>query len=244
MPNPPSPQRLVNDFANVFPKSGIDSLERVLVAFDDSTSNQICVVTVKSLDGYDVSEYTAKLGNQWGVGSSRNNGVVVLIKARGEEDYIDVSIQTGRGLEGAIPDAYASRIIRNDMGPWLKDRKDNYFAATCAACDKLMKLASGEIKAPREDKGDEESTEEKIFIIIFTIAILIWLVFKFKKFNKNDNSGSSGPKTYHDYDDYGSSRRSSWGGGWSSGSSGGSSSGGFGGFGGGSFGGGGASGRF
>lgn len=247
IPDPPSPPRLVNDFAGVFTPAQRDSLETVLVAFDDSTSNQICVVTVTSLDGRDVSDYAVRLGNKWGIGSHRNNGLLVLFKTRtGEEDWIDVNIQVGKGLEGAIPDVYASRIIRNIMGPHLRDRRDDYWRATTAACEELMKLASGEISEPRD--GVEEDDVANAIAAILTFLIFAFVIYRivksFKNFNNRYGGGSSGGSSSGGGGFFGGgwSSGSSSGGGWSSGGS--SSGGGFGGFGGGSFGGGGASGRF
>ena len=235
IPAPPSPQRLVNDFAGAFTPEQRDSLETVLVAFDDSTSNQVCVVTVTTLDGMDVSDYAVRLGNSWGIGSHRNNGLLVLLKTRtGEEDWIDVNIQVGKGLEGAIPDVYASRIIRNIRGPRLRDRRDDYWRATTLACEELMKLASGEISEPRDGEDDEDDWVSDLVAALF-ILLLLWILFRRTRssrgrFRSGPGSGLGGGVYY--------------GGGWSGGRSSGRSSGGFGGFGGGSFGGGGASGRF
>ena len=237
-PEKPSPERLVNDLAGAFTLEQADSLERVLVAFDDSTSNQICVVTVSDLGGYEVAEYALRLANRWGVGSARNNGVVVLLKPRGAGRYVDVTIQVGRGLEGAITDVHASRIIRGTMGPHLV--KNEYFPAVAEACEQLMALASGEISEPRED--DDTGAIILALIVMLGMTLLIFaLIYAAAKDNKGGGSGGSsghsggGPTVF-------------WGGpnlgGGRSGGSFGGFGGGFGGFGGGSFGGGGASGRF
>lgn len=235
LPESPDPPRLVNDFASVIPAYQRDSLEQVLVAFDDSTSNQICIVTMPTLDGREIVEYGTALGNKWGIGSKRNNGVLILLKIRnpqleGDPDakYVDVAILPGRGLEGAIPDAYASRIIRNIMGPYL--REDNYSPALMEACAEVMALAAGEISEPRDGEEEEDGWELLFYIIIFIIVLIV--------IAKKNHTGGSGT-------------HSGTGGGFGpiifgggSSSSGGGSSGGFGGFGGGSFGGGGARGRF
>lgn len=247
IPAPPDPPRLVNDFAGVFQPAERDSLEAVLVAFDDSTSNQICVVTVTSLDGYEVSEYAVKLAQSWGIGSSKNNGVLVLMKSRAEDGWIDVSIQIGKGLEGAIPDVYASRIIRNIMGPRLSNGWDDYYTAAALACEELMKLASGEISEPRDRSDSSPDKEEELFeMILMTIVIgliVLSIVRRWKKLSKGGNGGSGGGDDSYTGSGWGGGSYGGWGS-WddSSGSS--SSGGGFGGFGGGSFGGGGASGRF
>lgn len=233
IPEKPVPERLVNDLAGVFTTFERDSLEYALYAFDEKTSNQISVVTVRTLDGMDVAEYALRLGNNWGVGSSRNNGIVILLKPRGEDGYVDVTIQVGRGLEGAVPDAYAARIIRNIMGPYLS--VDQYFPAVSNACEELQLLASGEISEPRDDSDDEEGIIAAVILIFLFILIIIVLARKSGHSNGGDSFGGGsghGPTIF-------------FGPGFGGSSSGGSfSGGGFRGFGGGSFGGGGASGRF
>lgn len=239
IPQRPQPQRLVNDLAQIFSASQISSLEQKLVAFDDSTSNQITVVTVSDLNGYEPAEFATKIGIAWGVGSKDfNNGIVLLVKPKTESSSGQVSIQIGYGLEGAIPDAYCKRIIENDIIPHFKE--NDYFGGVDAAVDVLMGLASGEISEPR-DGSDEEEGDGIVLILFLFIMFLAIIAFSRKNKNSGKNGGSSGgshrsggPVIF-----YGPSSGSS------SGYSGGSSSGGsFGGFGGGSFGGGGASGSW
>ena len=69
IPERPSPQRLVNDYADIFTREQEARLEQMLVAFDDTTSNQITVVTVKDLEGYAASEYATRICLEWKVGS-------------------------------------------------------------------------------------------------------------------------------------------------------------------------------
>ncbi|MGQ7398861.1 TPM domain-containing protein, partial [Streptococcus suis] len=84
-------------------------LEQKLVALDDSTSNQIAVVLIKSLDGYEVAEYANKLFREWGIGNKKtNNGVLILASIDDRKVWIEV----GYGLEGVIPDVTASAIYR------------------------------------------------------------------------------------------------------------------------------------
>ena len=202
IPDPPNPPRLVNDFAGIFTSSQVDSLERVLVDFDNRTTNQICVVSVKTLAGQEVDEFGLKLANKWGIGTEKNqNGVLLLIKPRGRDnDYIDVTIQVGRGLEGAIPDAYAARIIRNIMGPYLT--RDEYWTATVKACNELMGLATGEFGEPHSEKSIKNrianikhkvSTGVKSFFHEFLIGLLcalgigviFWIISLFDKDDDN-----------------------------------------------------------
>lgn len=239
IPSRPQPQRLVNDFAGLFSPTQVETLEHILVAFDDSTSNQIAVVTVKDLEGYSVSEYAVRIGLDWGVGTGDfDNGVVLLIKPRIGDSYGEVFIAVGYGLEGAIPDAYAKRIIDNELIPYLSE--GDYYGGVEAACDVLMKLASGEISEPRSEE-DPLWVVFGMMLIIILVIILVAIIIGDTGKGGGPGSGGSGGS---------GGRRTIYtgpiitGGGRSGGSFGGGFGGGFGGFGGGSFGGGGAGGRF
>ena len=237
IPSRPDPQRLVNDLAQVFTSDQVSRLENTLVAFDDSTSNQIVVVTVKDLEGYDPSEYATRIGLDWGVGSEQfNNGIVLLVKPKTYDSAGQVFIAVGYGLEGAIPDAYAKRIIENELIPNF--RLNDYYAGVEAACDVLMKLASGEISEPRGEEEDDALLEIIATLLFIGLLIFIFII----AVGQNDDNGHSsggGRRTIYVGPIITSGR--SYGGGSSFG---GGLSGGFGGFGGGSFGGGGAGGSW
>ena len=237
VPSRPDPQRLVNDLARVFTPEQVSRLENTLVAFDDSTSNQIAVVTVKDLEGYDASEYAVRIGLDWGVGSEQfNNGIVLLVKPKTFDSAGQVFIAVGYGLEGAIPDAYAKRIIENELIPHF--RNNDYYAGVEAACDVLMKLASGEISEPRGEEEDDALLEIIATLLFIGLLIFIFII----AVGQNDDNGHSsggGRRTIYVGPIITSGR--SYGGGSSFG---GGFGGGFGGFGGGSFGGGGAGGSW
>ena len=237
VPSRPDPQRLVNDLARVFTPEQVSRLENTLVAFDDSTSNQIAVVTVKDLEGYDASEYATRIGLDWGVGSEQfNNGIVLLVKPKTFDSAGQVFIAVGYGLEGAIPDAYAKRIIENELIPHF--RNNDYYAGVEAACDVLMKLASGEISEPRGEEEDDALLEIIATLLFIGLLIFIFII----AVGQNDDNGHSsggGRRTIYVGPIITSGR--SYGGGSSFG---GGFGGGFGGFGGGSFGGGGAGGSW
>ncbi len=243
IPSKPNPPRLVNDYAGVFQASQRMALERKLTAFDDSTSNQITVVTVNDLEGYSPAEYGTEIGLRWEVGSKNfDNGIVVLVKPKTAGSDGQVNISVGYGLEGAIPDSYAKRIINNEMIPAFS--RGDYFAGVDNACTVLMQLASGEIDAPRETTGSGSS----MWIILFFILFLI-IVFRGKNNRKGGGNNGSNRKITSNPDflkgliigsllsNSGNSSPNHYGGSFGGG-------GGFGGFGGGSFGGGGASGNW
>lgn len=237
IPPRPEPQRLVNDLAGLFTPSQTQALESMLVEFDDSTSNQIAVITTLDLEGYDISEYATRIGLEWQVGSERfDNGVVIVVKPKTRDSGGKVFIAVGYGLEGAVPDAYAKRIIDREMIPQFMN--EDYFGGISQACTTIMKLASGEISEPRE----EEEDPIWIFITMFIIIALVFIVIGVALENNGNGKGPGGrgPVIYTgpiitSGRNYGGFGGSSFGGGFG---------GGFGGFGGGSFGGGGAGGSW
>ena len=80
IPKKPNPPRLVNDFANILTPEQENALENKLVAYNDNTSSQIAVVTINSLEGYDIAEYGIALGREWQIGGKEfSNGIVLLV---------------------------------------------------------------------------------------------------------------------------------------------------------------------
>ncbi|MEQ1625637.1 MAG: TPM domain-containing protein, partial [Sediminibacterium sp.] len=113
----PNPAKLVTDQAGVLSAEQKAILENKLVALDDSSSNQIVIVLVKTLDGYPIEDYATKLFREWGIGNKKtNNGVLILASI----DERKIRIEVGYGLEGAIPDITTASIIRNDIVPNFK----------------------------------------------------------------------------------------------------------------------------
>lgn len=224
IPKRPSPPKLVNDFAGVLTDYQAKELENKLVAYDDSTSNQVAIVIVESLQDYTANEYATALGRKWGIGNKDfNNGVVLLISTGGGEGNRDAYIAPGYGLEGAIPDVTARAIVDNELIPNLKS--GNYYRAFDEATDAIIKAAAGEYKAPASYGNKKKKGINWVTVILVIIFIVVGLA-----------GGGSGGGTYVSRGGY---RGWSGGGGWSSGGGGG-----FGGFGGGSFGGGGAGGKW
>ena len=239
-PEKPYPPRLVNDFSGMLNGSETNALERKLVAFNDSTSTQIAIVTVNDLKGYEVADYAQRLAEQWGIGQKGlDNGILILVKPKTEDSMGQVSIAQGYGLEGAIPDLTCARIIDQEILPSF--RQGDYFGGLDKATNVLMQLASGEFSADEYGKKGSNPGEIAPFIIILIIIIIMFM-------------RSTGGRNQKHISDKGlplwlllsmmNSGRNSHSGSWGGFSGGGRGGGGFGGFGGGSFGGGGASGSW
>jgi uncharacterized protein len=236
---PPNPPRLVTDAAGVLSESDKSALEQKLVSIDDSTSNQIVVVLIKSLNDRPVEEYATKLFRSWGIGNKKmNNGILLLISVEDRK----VRIETGYGLEGAIPDIVADDIIRKRIAPAFK--AGNYYKGIDEATDALAQAAVGEYKVARKKNRSSDGKGSPI-IIFFVILVIVLIILG----GIGGGGGFGGGRRRRS--DFGSLAEGiilgsllnggGRGGGWGGGGFGGGG-GGFGGFGGGSSGGGGASG--
>lgn len=233
LPKRPDPPRLVNDLAGIFTPAQREELENMLVAYNDSTSTQIVVITIQDLGRFEIAEFSYKIGDSWGVGQKgKDNGIVITLAMKSR----DVFIATGRGIEGALPDAICNRITDNEMIP--RFREGDYYGGVKAGVEKIMLALAGEYKA--DDVPVQQPNGARVILIV--IIIVIVLIILFARGNKGGGTGGGG------YIGRGGYRPMStgWGrigsGGFGGGSFGGG--GGFGGFGGGSFGGGGAGGRW
>jgi uncharacterized protein len=241
-PPAPNPPRLVNDFTETLSAQEVDLLEQKLVAYNDSTSTQIAIVMMKSVGQYDISDYAFQLGEKWGIGGEKNDNGILILAAM---DDRKVFIATGYGLEGAVPDALAKRIVENMIVPNFKMQA--YYEGLNQATDTIIKLASGEYKAEEMlSNGDEGGSI--IFLGVFVFFFVILPLLKNRKDNNNHMGGRSGGVDLWTTIMLANMLKGSGSGKWgdfsSGGSSGSSDSGSFGGFGGGSFGGGGAGGRW
>lgn len=240
---PAKPNRLVNDYTQTLTSDQVNQLEQKLVAFDDSTSTQIAVVIIKSLEGYDVADYTTRLAESWGVGGAENNNGVVLLVSLGDRK---VTIQTGYGVEGALPDAISRRIIENEITPNFK--AGNYFAGISQGTDAIISYTKGEYKNDKPKAGKKSRGSMIPFIVIF-IVIIIMAIKKGGGGGGSQVIGGRGSASPFWWMLLGSQMGRGSGGGFGGfsgggGGFGGGGGGGFGGFGGGSFGGGGASGSW
>ena len=235
IPARPNPPKLVNDLTgSLLSSEQTTALERKLVAYDDSTSNQVAVVIVDDLKGYSAADYAIALGRSWGVGNKNfDNGIVILISTGGGTGNRDAFIAIGYGLEGVIPDLTADAILNNELIPNFK--RGNYYQGLDDATSAIIKAAEGKYTAPQGYRKRGKSGGISPFTIVIIVIVLLVL------FGGIGGSGGGGYVSRRGY--------SPWiGGGWSGGGGGGGWSGGggggFGGFGGGGFGGGGAGGKW
>lgn len=240
-PPSPNPPRLVNDFTNTLSPRETEALEQKLLGFNDTTSTQIAVVIINTVDGYPVESYAFELGEKWGIGNKgKNNGALLLVVLQDRKIFI----ATGYGLEGALTDALSRRIIENDIKPFFKEGR--YYEGIDAGVSKIIDVVKGEYRdtSPRRKKSKSQ-LPSIVFVLLVLGLIFLFKIFSVRRYAQlNDISFLAAWLLLNAAR---GRQKGSWGsfnsgsGGFGGGSSGGGS---FGGFGGGSFGGGGAGGSW
>lgn len=232
----------VNDFAGVLSPEVRQYVVDQSAALEKASKAQVVVATIQSLDGNDIESYANQMFRTYGIGDKKdNNGILILLATSDRE----IRIEVGYGLEGAINDAKAGRVIREIGKPYLSEEDwDNGIKAMYAAVIKEV-YAEYEMQPPEDVQRMEGISKEEGFWDPITVIIVGIIVFAFiSNFVSGGRGGRGGsgrrgggfrggPGSFGGYGGYGG------GFGGSSGGFGGGFSGG-----GGSSGGGGASGKF
>ncbi len=229
---PPAPVGWFNDYAGLVSPAEARRLDQKLRGLDEETSTQVVVAVFPKLPSPSLEDFTARTAQSWRVGRSElDNGAIFFLFV---EDRA-MRIEVGYGLEGALPDALAGRILREEVAP--RFREDDWAGGLEAGIDAIVAAVRGEYAAPGPEKPEGPSLAA-ILIVVALVILFLLLV----RFGTTGHPGRT-------YGGRGWRRDSShWGGGsWGGrGGSWGGGGGGGGGFmgGGGSFGGGGASGSW
>lgn len=159
----------VHDEANVLSPSTKAQLEAVLKAERDSTSNQIAILVIPSLEGDDIDSYGIRVAEGWKLGTKDNdNGVLLLIAIKDRKVRIDV----GQGLEGVLTDAMSSRINRNEIAP--RFRQGDYDGGVKAGVVAIIQTIKGQYvntDPPQRKRGGRSPWLTVIFIIVLLIIM-------------------------------------------------------------------------
>lgn len=165
----------VHDEAKVLSTETIAQLESQLKTHEDSTSNQIAILIIPSLQGEAIEDFALRVAEKWKLGQKdKDNGVLLLVAI----DDRKMRIEVGYGLEGVLPDAICSQIIRNEMAPNF--RRGDYNAGVTAAINAIVATIAGEYVASESDGGGEGkpmSIGDRLFAGLFIFGILGMFTF-------------------------------------------------------------------
>jgi uncharacterized protein len=224
----------VNDYARILKPAEKSELESFLASVEQKTTAQLVLLTIPSLEGEPLEEYSMRVAETWKIGQKgQDNGVIMLVAL---EDRA-VRIEVGYGLEPILPDGKCGTIIRQAIIPEF--RGGNYFGGIQAGFQTMAQVIQGDTAGFDELQKQDKSRGKSSGSFCFVFIIAIFILFSILK-------SISPCRRFRTYTGHGGGWTSGGGsGGFFSGGGGGFSGGG-GGFsgGGGSFGGGGASGHW
>jgi uncharacterized protein len=165
--------RVVDD-AGVLSADAQTRLASMSKALEDKTHDQLVVVTLKSLQGYEIEQYGYQLGRHWGIGQKGTNNGALLIIAPKEHK---VRIEVGYGLEGVLTDAQSKLIIENIMLPAF--RKGDYDGGTLAGTATILSVFGVNTKDVDQylpqDTAQQSDQGGKFPLVIG--VFICWLVF-------------------------------------------------------------------
>jgi uncharacterized protein len=163
----PRLQGRINDTAHLLSPAAVARLDTQLADFERTDSTQVVVLTIPSLEGEALEDYSVKVAQAWGIGQKgKDNGVLLLVSKNDRK----VRIEVGYGLEGQLTDALTGRIIDHAIVPAFK--AGNFDAGIEAGVASLIEAARGEYQAPPED-GKASGHDDNAFFGLFILALLL-----------------------------------------------------------------------
>src|SRR5882762_1528996 len=208
----------VTDLTGTLSAPQIQDLESRLGAFERGKGSQIAVLMLPSTQPETIEEYSIRVADAWKIGRARVDDGVILIVAKNDRK---LRVEVGRGLEGAIPDAVAKRVVSDVIAPHF--RSGDFYGGVAAGTGALMKLIEGEpLPAPPSASGTFDGGFDLLTIAVLVVAVLVFgfigVLFALAAGSPRSRGWSTGS-------------RGGWSaGGWSGGDSGGGGFGGGGGF--------------
>lgn len=160
----------VNDYAGMLSPESSQELEASLTAFEKSDSTQIVLLTIPTLEGENLEDYSIKVAEAWRIGQKRiDNGVILLIAKQERK----IRIEVGRGLEGKLTDLVSGRIIRDEIAPRFKT--GDIDGGIKAGVSAIMSVVKGEYQAGPSDMGHVKRGIHPIFT--FAIFLMVACIF-------------------------------------------------------------------
>jgi len=166
---PPQGGYMIHDEANVLSPQDKAMLEYLVKAEADSTSNQVAVLIIPSIEEDDIDSYAIRVAKEWKLGDEKkDNGVLWLIAIKERRMRIEV----GRGLEGVLTDAQSSRIDRNQVAPYF--RQGDYTTGIKTGVVAIIQTIRGEYV---NDQPIRQQRGKKPFSWVSLIVLIIIIIF-------------------------------------------------------------------
>ncbi|HMH18044.1 MAG TPA: TPM domain-containing protein [Burkholderiales bacterium] len=180
----------VTDLTGTLSVSQFRELDSRLSDFERSKGSQIAVLVLPSTEPETIEQYSIRVADAWKIGRARIDDGVILVVAKNDRK---LRIEVGRGLEGAIPDAIAKRVVSDVITPHF--RSGDFYGGVAAGSDALMKLIQGEaLPAPQSGvtvNGVHHAIDFQTIFLLFVALVLTDAIFR-RLFGRVIGAGISG----------------------------------------------------
>ena len=165
----PALKARVTDLTRSLTPNQLDTLEQLLKSFETRKGSQIAVLIVPSTEPEEFEQYTIRVAEAWQLGRKGIDDGVLLLVAK---DDRELRIEVGYGLEGAIPDAVAKRIVSEIITPHFK--QDDYFGGILAGVDRIIKVIEGEpLPEKKSSRTKDNGSSSNWLTIGFVLAVVL-----------------------------------------------------------------------
>ncbi|UWX58768.1 YgcG family protein [Chlorobaculum sp. MV4-Y] len=165
-PPVPTLKQRVNDYAGMISPATRAEIEQKLAALEAEDGTQIAILTVPSLQGEPIEEFSIRVAEAWKLGQKGTDNGILLIVSKNDRA---MRIEVGYGLEGRLTDLQAGRITRDVIKPAFKS--GDYDKGFIDGVDAIVASVKGEYKAPKKKNNDGEPSPFLIFIILFVLFV-------------------------------------------------------------------------
>jgi len=175
---PPALRGHVNDYAALLSPSAVAQLEQQLQELEKSDSTQVVVLTVPSLEGDSLEDFSIRVAEKWRIGQQGVDNGVILLVSKAEHK---IRIEVGRGLEGKLTDLISGRIIRSDMAP--KFKANDFDGGVAAGVNSIIAVVRGEYKAPvQKDLRHGGKSAPPVYALLVFLAVAVVFSSSFSRY--------------------------------------------------------------
>lgn len=169
----PALKARVTDLTQTLSQSERTTLEDKLAALETKKGSQIAVLLVPTTQPEDIAQYAIRVVEQWKIGREKSDDGVLILVAKNDRK---LRIEVGRGLEGAIPDVYAKRIVSDVISP--KFKQDDFYGGLDAGVNQLISLVDGETLPNPENQAANDINIGNILPILLFGGLITGLVLR------------------------------------------------------------------